>query len=103
MTVLEDKITEMTEKISDLTPGSDECLNQAKAVGEIVKANAEDKKVALESKFKKIEVVFLGVGAVATALSAAGNFLTPVFRRLSNKDWIKAEDKGFYVQNKDNR
>ena len=103
MTVLEDKITEMTEEISGLTPGSEEYLNQAKAVAEMSKANAEDKKIALESRFKKIEVTFLGIGAIAGAVTAVGNLLTPVFRRLTNKDWITAEDKGFYVQNKDNR
>lgn len=103
MEILENKMTEMTEELSDLKPGSEEYLNQAKAVGEIAKANAEDKKVALESKFKKIEVTFLGIGAIAGALTAIGNVLTPVLRRFTNKDWIKAEDKGFYVQNKDNR
>ena len=103
MDIIEDKITEMTEEISDLKPGSEEYLNQAKSIAELSKANAEDKKVVLESKYKKIEVIFLGVGAIAGAITACGNFLTPVFRRLTNKDWIKAEDEGFYVQNKDNR
>ena len=103
MEVLENKIAEAAEELTNLTPGSEEYLNQSKSISEMVTANSKDKEIALESKYKKIGVVFSGITAVGGILAAIGTLLTPVLRRFSNKDWIRAEDEGFYVQNKDNR
>lgn len=100
MSDLRDKIKEDME---GLTPGSEEYLNQAKAYSEVTTAEANEKKAAFDGMVKKVEKWTLIGGCAASILMAVGKVLEPVLRRESNKDWIKAEDKGFYVQNKDNR
>lgn len=103
MEIIENTVETMVDGLNELTPGSEEYLNQSKAIAELTTANANDKKAETESKLKKVEKVTLCITAGAAVLTAVGKVLEPVLRRLSNKDWVKAEDEGFYVRNKDNK
>ena len=100
----------MRDALEGLEPGSEEYLNQTKAMKEIASANAEDVKAANETRktkvdefFKKFERVAIIGTAVGTLLTGIGKVLEPILRRNSNKDWVKAEDEGFYIKNKDNK
>lgn len=103
MEVLEKDIEQAIEDCKDLKPGSEEYLNQKKAIGTLVEANAADRKVTIDEKHKKIEKITI-VGTMIAGLIAAGaKVLEVICRRESNKDWIRAEDEGFYVRQKDNK
>lgn len=93
MDVLENKVTEMTEDLGDLKPGSEEYLNQAKAIAEIAKANADNEKVTIEGKHKKIEKWTMIASASAAVVTAAAGILREVLKRRTNKDVLKVEEE----------
>jgi len=100
---MDDLKTKIKEDLDGLKPGSEEYLNQAKSYAEVTKAEAEERKAASDEKFKMIEKWTIIAGAVGTVLMGIGKLLEPILRRISNKDWVEAEDKGFYVKEKDKR
>lgn len=91
------------EDLNGLTPGSEEYLNQAKAYAAITTAEADEKKADIEEKIKKVEKWTLIGGCAASFLVAIAKLLEPILRRESNKDWVRAEDQGFYVRHQDNK
>ena len=92
MEVLENKVAEMTEDLGDLTPGSEEYLNQAKAIAEIAKANADNEKVTNDGKVKKVEKWTMIATAGAAVVTAVGGILREVLKRRTNKDVLKTEE-----------
>ena len=92
MEALENKVNEMTEELEGLTPGSEEYLNQAKAIAEIAKANADNDKVVNDSKVKKVEKWTLIVSAGAAVITALTGVLRELLKRRTNKDVMKFEE-----------